>query len=83
MSADRSTRAMAGYMKDDGMPWLAVNYDLVRTMPEILRHAGPGIPSLVLMDANGRVLSQTYDGENYLGPGKVLQDLGKILAKRG
>lgn len=81
VSADRSAGDMAGYMKKDGMPWLAVKYDLVRTLPEIQRYSGPGIPCLVLVDAGGRVLSDSYDGDNYLGPGKVMKDMQRILAK--
>jgi nucleoredoxin len=82
VSADNSAGDMAGYMKQDGMPWLAVKYDQVPRSPEIQRYSGPGIPCLVLVDANGRVLSDSYDGDNYVGPGKVLQDTQRIL-KRG
>jgi nucleoredoxin len=80
VSADRSAQDMAGYMKDDGMPWLALKYDLVGSSG-LQRYSGPGIPSLVLMDANGKVLSQSYEGDNYVGPGKVLQDAQRILAR--
>ncbi|AOS43248.1 Thioredoxin [Lacunisphaera limnophila] len=82
VSADNSAGEMAGYMKQDGMPWLAMKYDQVPRSPEIQRYSGPGIPCLVLVDANGRVLSDSYDGDNYVGPGKVLQDTQRIL-KRG
>lgn len=81
VSADRSAGDMAGYMKKDAMPWLAVKFDLVRTLPEIQRYSGPGIPCLVLVDASGRVLSDSYDGDNYVGPGKVMRDTQRILAK--
>lgn len=81
VSADRSAGDMASYMKKDGMPWVAVKFDLVRTMPEIQRYSGPGIPCLVLVDASGRVLSDSYEGDDYVGPGKVLRDAQRILAK--
>lgn len=81
VSADRSAGDMAGYMKKDAMPWLAVKFDLLRTLPEIQRYSGPGIPCLVLVDASGRVLSDSYDGDNYVGPGKVMKDTQRILAK--
>lgn len=79
VSADRSSGAMRDYMKDDGMPWLALRYEAIRSEPEIMRYAGPGIPCLVLVDSAGRVLSDSFDGDNYLGPGHVLDDAVRIL----
>ncbi len=80
VSSDRSAKDMAGYMKADGMPWLALKYELVGSSG-FMRYGGPGIPCLVLMDANGKVLSHSFEGDNYLGPGKVLQDAQRILAR--
>lgn len=83
ISNDRSADDMRAYMKDDGMPWTALRYDLIRQNPELIRYAGDGIPCLVLVDAAGRVLSDSFEGENYLGPGHVLQDTIRILEKGG
>ena len=83
ISNDRSADDMRAYMKDDGMPWTALRYDLIRQNPELVRYAGDGIPCLVLVDAAGRVLSDSFQGENYLGPGHVLQDTIRILEKGG
>jgi hypothetical protein len=81
ISADHSADDMRAYMKDDGMPWTALRYDLNGQNPELMRYAGNGIPCLVLVDAAGRVLSDSFDGDNYLGPGHVLQDAIRILEK--
>ncbi len=83
ISSDRSADDMRNYMKDDGMPWTALRYELRPQNPELLRYAGDGIPCLVLVDASGRVLSDSFQGETYLGPGHVLRDTIKILENGG
>jgi nucleoredoxin len=80
MSSDHSAGDMSQYMKDDGMPWLALKYDEARRDSELRRYGGPGIPCLVLVDPAGRVLSDSFEGDNYLGPGKVLADAQRLLA---
>jgi nucleoredoxin len=79
MSADRSAEDMREYMKADGMPWLALKYELRGQNPELMRYAGDGIPCLVLVDASGRVLSDSYQGGNYVGPAHVLRETIRIL----
>lgn len=82
VSADRSAGAMRDYMRDERMPWLAVSYDEIRRLPEIMRYSGPGIPCLVLVAADGRVLADSYDlQENYLGPHHVLAEMRRLLAR--
>jgi nucleoredoxin len=80
VSADHSAGDMKGYMRDDGMPWLALKYDEAQREGELTRYCGPGIPCLVLVDPQGRVLSDSFEGDNYVGPGKVLQDATRLLA---
>ncbi|HYC71666.1 MAG TPA: thioredoxin-like domain-containing protein [Opitutaceae bacterium] len=80
LSGDRSAGEMRAYMKDDAMPWLAVKFD--ERTHELMSYAGPGIPCLVLVAADGRVLSDSYQGDNYVGPGKVLADTALILATK-
>ena len=62
------------------MPWPAIDYDQLGLLSGLKQIAGSGIPSLVLLDATGHVLSSSFDGDNYLGPQKVLADLQKIFA---
>ena len=81
VSADRSAGAMRDYMRDDAMPWLALKYDDAQQESELRRYCGPGIPCLVLVDPQGRVLSDSFEGDNYVGPGKVLQDATRLLAQ--
>lgn len=77
VSADRSAGAMAEYMRDDGMPWPAVKYDL--RDHKIMSYSGPGIPCLVLVDAQGQVLADSYENEQYIGPQSVLEKTRRLL----
>jgi nucleoredoxin len=79
MSADHSASDMASYMKDDKMPWLALNYSAVKSSA-LRQYAGDGIPCLVLVGADGQVLSDSYRGDNYVGPNAVVKDTWRILA---
>jgi nucleoredoxin len=81
VSADRSAGDMRSYMRDDAMPWLALKYDDAQQESELRRYCGPGIPCLVLVDPQGRVLSDSFEGDNYVGPGKVLRDATRLLAQ--
>lgn len=78
MNGDRSPAAMAAYMKDDRMPWPALSFEAIRGS-ELNRYAGRGIPCLVLVDASGKVLSDSYRRGQYVGPDAVLDDTWKIL----
>lgn len=80
VSADRSAGDMTAYMKQDRMPWPALKYELVQGST-LMRYAGPAIPCLVLVDANGKVLSDSFRGDDYLGPQHVLSETRKILAR--
>lgn len=81
ISNDNSAGEMRDYMREDKMPWPALKYDLREHNPELLRYSGPGIPCLVLVDAGGRVLSDSYRGDDYIGPNHVLSETRKILAR--
>ncbi|MGH8091984.1 MAG: thioredoxin-like domain-containing protein [Chthoniobacterales bacterium] len=80
VSCDRSRFNWETYMRDTNMPWPAIDFDQLSNLGNLRQIGGSGIPSLVLLDASGHVLSSSFDGENYLGPQKVLADLQKIFA---
>ena len=81
VSSDRSEDDMENYMIEDKMPWPALDFDKKGKKSPIVGIGGRGIPDLILIDANGKVLSTSYEGDNYLGPRKVLQDLEDLLKK--
>jgi nucleoredoxin len=83
VSNDRSQFAFETYLKETQMPWPAIDYQKVSSKSAINQFAGSGIPDLVLLDANGKVVSDSFAGKQYLGPQKVLADLDQIFAGGG
>lgn len=79
VSNDRSASDMQGYMGGDRMAWPALRYDAIRNSRDVTRYAGDGIPCLVLVDADGKVLSDSFRGGGYVGPDLVLDETWKIL----
>jgi nucleoredoxin len=80
VSCDRSRFSWETYMREARMPWPAIDYDQLAGLAGLKQLSGDGIPSLVLLDATGHLLSSSYDGEKYLGPLKVIADLQQIFA---
>lgn len=81
VSSDRSPEGMESYMHDMHMPWPAIDYAKLPDKGALKKYAGEAIPCLVLLDDSGKVISDTYAGQKYVGPEKVLADLNAILAK--
>lgn len=79
VSNDRSASDMLDYMKGDRMAWPALRYEAIRGSRDVTRYAGDGIPCLVLVDADGKVLSDSFRAGDYVGPDRVLDDTWKIL----
>ena len=83
VSYDRSAFGFETYLKDTRMPWPAIDFQKVKGKSEITKYSGSEIPGLVLIDASGKVISDSYAGKEYLGPQKVLTDLDGIFAASG
>jgi nucleoredoxin len=83
VSADKSADGMANYMRESGMPWPAIEYGKLASVPTLQKYAGNGIPDLVIVDASGKVLADSYVGGKYVGPARVLDDLSAIFARGG
>ena len=81
VSFDRSPPGMETYMRDMQMPWPAIDFAKLPGKEALKKYAGESIPCLVLLDDSGKVISDTYAGQKYVGPEKVLTDLNAILAK--
>ncbi len=79
-SFDKSPFAFETYMREANMPWPAIDYAKVKGKEAIAKNAGEGIPSLVLVDSAGNVISSSHSGSQNLGPEKVLADLDAIFA---
>ena len=81
VSFDRSPAGMETYMRETKMPWPAIDFTKLPGKEALRKYAGESIPCLVLLDDSGKVISDTYAGQKYVGPEKVLTDLNAILAK--
>ncbi len=58
MSADRTKKDMAAYMKDMKMPWLALPFESERKDALGSKYGVKGIPALIILDPDGKVLSE-------------------------
>jgi len=81
VSSDHDEKSMEEYIKVDAMPWPAIAFRSVERMKEIKKYAGAGIPCLVLVDREGKVISDSYEGKTYVGPTKVMNDIPAKTAK--
>lgn len=79
VSRDRDAKSMQDYITDYDMTWPAVDHRRIDSNRELTAYRGPGIPCLVVIDNEGEVLSHSYEGDRYVGPTKVMRDLGKLL----
>jgi nucleoredoxin len=75
VSSDNSEDEMEEYIKGDSMPWPVIAYRNVAKMKDIKKYCGNGIPCLVLVDREGKVISDTNVGGQYMGPGKVMDEI--------
>ncbi len=58
VSSDRNNEAMFQYMNEYDMAWLSVPFDDERRMAMAQHHQIRGIPSLVVVDERGQVISR-------------------------
>ena len=79
VSYDHSAFGMENYLSK--MPWPAVEFAKLPGKDALKRYSGESIPCLVVVDAAGKVLLDTYSGKNYLGPETVLTALESNFAK--
>jgi nucleoredoxin len=75
---DQSEDDMLNYMKTDSMPWPAVRFEDIEPV-NADKYCGSGIPDLVLVDADGKVLSDSFKGQEYVGPYKVIDDIKAMV----
>ena len=78
MSRGKSSGAMKKYVRQYDMPWPVVKFSKARNH-KLLKHMGRGIPSLVILDGDGKVISDSYVNGKYVGPAKPMRDLERLL----
>jgi nucleoredoxin len=80
VSDDKTAPQMERYMREDQMPWPALNFDKGVGNAALKKYFGKSIPCLVIVDETGKVIADTYSGTNYRGPEAVLADLDQVFA---
>jgi nucleoredoxin len=75
VSSDKSLMEMRRYWLSSGIPGIAMNWDCGKT--KVLTHEygaeNGGIPCMVLLDENDRVLASSFAGGKYLGPDAAIK----------
>jgi hypothetical protein len=66
-------------MRELSMPWPAVRFAEIKGLPEIKRYEGSGIPCLVIIDAQGNVVADSFVNGRYVGANAPMNSLGKLL----
>jgi nucleoredoxin len=79
LSLDQGENAMEKHMGELAMPWPALRFSALHESP-LLKYGGSGIPDLVVLNAKGEVLSDSFAGQQYVGPYQVLDDLRTLLS---
>ncbi|MGZ0706821.1 thioredoxin family protein [Coraliomargarita sp. W4R53] len=80
VSSDRDEESQEAYMLEDQMPWPAVEFDDARDKM-VRKYSGTGIPCLVIVDREGKVIADSYVNGKYLGPTRVMNQLSTLLSK--
>jgi nucleoredoxin len=80
VSSDRNEDDREDYMVDYEMPWPAVDFDDAKD-DTVRNFSGKGIPCLVLVDRKGTVIEHSYVNGKYMGPTRVMNKLGELLAQ--
>lgn len=73
VSLDESEREMRRYMRSQQMPWPAVDYRRLSSIPMLRRLGGVAPPNLVLLDRQSNVIASGWHGRRYTGLAPVLQ----------
>ena len=81
VSGDPSAAGMEAHIRSGRMPWPAVGFEKLPGKEALKKYGGQSIPCLVLLDASGKVLADTFEGKTRVGPEKVLATLDAIFAR--
>jgi thiol-disulfide isomerase/thioredoxin len=79
LNCDDDEAKMLDYMQAEKMPFPAIKKATLETL--VLHGFGCGtIPQMVVTDRYGKVLANTFENSQYVGPKRTLAQLQKILA---
>jgi len=73
-SYDKNEAAMKGYMSEAKMPWPVIKQSERSVIAPLAAQAQcNGIPCLMLLDGDGKLLATSTENGRYLGPGNALK----------
>ena len=75
---DNNADDMFAYMTGDSMPWPAASYEDIEGS-NANQYCGSGIPDLVLVSSDGKILSNSFNGTTYVGPTAVMTDIKRLV----
>ncbi len=73
VSSDRSAEDQASYMKDYDMEWPAIPFDSGKRGELSSKFGISGIPSLIIVDSNGNLITKNGRGDAAENPRKALR----------
>lgn len=79
LSNDEKDADMVKYMTEDKMPWTAVPMSKMQATPALTAYQKGGIPQLVIVDRYGKVLADSFNGQQYVGPKVAMSGLDKLI----
>lgn len=82
LSLDRTPQNREAFVKEVKMPWPLLKLETVRTSKSFGEYGQNGVPNLVVVDRQGKVVSQGYVGEGdqkSFQPQEALFDLASLL----
>ncbi|MBK0052677.1 alkyl hydroperoxide reductase [Stenotrophomonas sp. S39] len=73
VSLDESELDMRRYMRSQEMPWPAIDYRKLQSLPAVRTLGGIAPPNLVLIGQGGEVIANGWQGRRYTGLDPVLR----------
>jgi hypothetical protein len=79
VSNDQSAEEQQQYVREANMPWPVLRYSELGQVREVERWAGKGIPCLVALTPEGKLICHSYNGDEYLGPEQVVTAINNLV----
>jgi hypothetical protein len=82
VSLDKTEKEMMEQIKAMSIPFPIVDFKEIAKIG-VTKFTGQELPSLVLLDKEGNIVADCYEGKKHMGPGKVLDKFKEIMSTVG
>jgi len=79
VSCDHEAKEQELYVREVGMPWPVLKFSDVGSAGPVERWEGTAIPDLIVVTRSGDLLFDSFHGNDYVGPGFVLDEVESLL----